>query len=100
MAGANIFAGILEGLGKALSTYGFGEVEQRNKLALKEKENEQFMNMMRMMGYKIPTGAGGTQPTPSPAPTSQSQITVKQRSTGQVGTIPANEFDPKLYERM
>lgn len=33
MAGANIFAGILEGLGKALSAYGLGEIEQKNKLA-------------------------------------------------------------------
>lgn len=42
----NIFAGVLEGLGKALSGWGMGEMEQKRKLALQEKANEPYMQIL------------------------------------------------------
>lgn len=41
-------------------------------------------------------------PTPqaAPAPTAQARIRVRQKATGQTGTIPAAEFDPAVYDRV
>lgn len=101
----NIFAGVLEGLGKALGTYGQGQIEQTNKLAQIDKSNESTLNLLRAMGYNIPgqTAQSSTNPVkkiPMAPATTPSQIQVIELSNGQRGTIPAEEFDPKVYKRV
>lgn len=45
------------------------------------------------IGGGMPTGGTGAEPA-------STDIMVKLLSTGETGTIPANEWDPKLYERV
>lgn len=54
MSAGNALAGILEGLGKAISGYGMANLEQKNKLALQEKANEPYMQMFGGMGGVTP----------------------------------------------
>lgn len=50
---------------------------------------------------EAPTGAAGSAPAPAPAGNTQIRVRAKTGEyKGQIGRIPADEFDPALYERV
>lgn len=53
--------------------------------------------LLQQLGMAI--GGGGMSKDETGAEPASSDIMVKLKSTGEIGTIPANEWDPKLYER-
>jgi len=125
--GGNIFAGLLEGIGKALSSKIGTDIDQRNKLDLAAEaqksdlyrnfltvQNPEFGKYLETISKSGGSGGGGGQvatppsgkatpssPTPPVGPKlNPGEILVKIKQTGETAALPADEFDGNLYERV
>lgn len=86
-----------------LSSYGNFLVKNLESFETPEEEKPQIIEALKAIRQRvaqIPGVPGGAPRGASASVQAGSKIRVKEKSTGRTGTLPANEFDPKLYERI
>lgn len=84
----------LKGSG-AISDFEAQMLERASNMGLGQNlSNDQFRAKLQQLKQELEAGQAGATGTPG------NEMVVRVKSTGQTGTIPMNEFDPNIYEKV